>query len=247
MHRPTTAGARPFARAIASMARAVPTLLAALAVLAALVGPAQAQAASLGATLDAGTTGLGAAISVALVPDRLNLRIGLHGADLHHDGHTSDVDYRFHVQWRTLEALLDWFPMGGAFRVSGGIVYNDSDLSGRSLPDANGNYVINGTTYPSGLAGRIDARVDYRRWAPYLGVGWGNAAASRPGWGWSVDLGAMYLGTATVRLENSGCQAGVQSCAQLSSDLASEAARVGDKVNQYRWLPVARVGLTYRF
>jgi hypothetical protein len=76
-------------------------------------------------TADISTTGLGAHSSIPL-DTKLNVRLGANYLNHSYNGNTSDVNYDFKLKLRTFDALLDYFPMDSAFRLTGGIAYNDS-------------------------------------------------------------------------------------------------------------------------
>lgn len=206
-------------------------------------GAAQAQVAASG---DIGTTGLGLHASLPLQAN-LNARIGVNYLNHSYSTSTNSVNYDFKLKLRTLDALLDWFPMGGAFRVSGGIVYDGNKIDAVGKSNNNGTYTVNGNTYTAANAGTINGRIDFRKAAPYLGIGWGNALAHDKGWGFSSDIGVLFQGAPTTSLANSGCTLPSSQCAQLKTDVAAENARLNDKVNSFKAYPVLRAGVSYKF
>lgn len=199
-----------------------------------------------GITASFGTTGLGLHVSRALRPD-LNARLGLNVLELSHDVSTRDVDYDLSLRLRSVDALLDWFPAGSKFRLTGGLVYNANAFDGSGRPGAGGAYTLNGNTYPAATVGALRAEVDFRRIAPYLGIGWGNALGIKRGWGFAADLGVLFQGTPRSSLVNSGCGGPAALCARIASDVAAENRRLQDKLDGFRYYPVVRIGATYRF
>lgn len=177
----------------------------------------------------------------------LNARFGVNALSYSYDGSTSDVNYDFKLKLRTFDALLDYFPMAGAFRVSGGLVYNGNKLDATGRPNAGATYTINGNTYAAASAGVINGNIDFRNLAPYIGIGWGNAASAQKGWGFSSDLGVMFQGSPRTTLTNTGCTAGAVICSRLAADLARENASLADDVSSFKAYPVLRVGVSYRF
>lgn len=206
-----------------------------------------ANAADVGASLDVGTSGLGVHLSTPIA-SKLNARVGLNYASYNYSGHTSDVDYDFKLKLATFDALLDYHPFDSAFRVSGGLVYNGNKIEANAKPNGNGTYTINGHTYTTAAAaaGAINGKIDFRKAAPYLGIGWGNAANGK-GLGFAMDLGVTFQGSPKTQLVNSGCTAPAALCSQLNNDVVAENAKLADKVNNFRAYPIVRLGVSYGF
>lgn len=202
--------------------------------------------AQVGVTTDIGTTGFGVRLSVP-VQENLNARIGFNYLNYSYSDNTRDVDYDLKLKLKSLEALLDWFPMQSQFRISAGLVYNDNQVNATGRSNSNGEYTINGNTYNATNAGRIDGNIDFRKVAPYLGIGWGNALATNKGWGFSSDLGVLFQGPPNTSLTNSGCTLPGDDCARLASDVSAENARLRDKADSFKFYPVVRIGVSYKF
>ncbi len=203
-------------------------------------------AANLGLSGEVGTTGVGVHLSVPLA-QQLNARFGVNYFDYSFNSSTNDVNYDARAKLRTFDALLDWFPFDNGFRLSGGVIYNGNKIDATGKPKANGIYTINGNVYTAAQAGQVDGRIDFKKFAPYLGLGYGNAAAPNRGWGVTADLGVMFQGNASTSVSNSGCNATAALCARLATDVAAENAELSDKVHGYNLYPVVRIGVSYRF
>lgn len=218
--------------------------LLALAVLGAFVGVAQAR--DIGITADVGTTGVGFHLVVP-VHERINARFGFNSFSHSMDESTNDASYDVDVKLRTFDALVDYYPTSSQFRLTGGIVYNDSKVSAKARPGAGSSYTFNGNTYSSAQVGDVGGNIDFNKVAPYVGIGWGNAIAEGKGWGFTADAGVIFQGSPSASLSSSNCTAGAAVCGQLASDLAAENASLNDDVNDFRYYPVIRVGATYKF
>lgn len=209
---------------------------------------AQAQVA---VTADLGTTGAGAHLVVPLgsqAGSQFNVRFG--GGYLSHtfDGSTNSIDYRIDGKLRSVDALLDWFPAAGSgFRLSAGAVYDGNKFNVTGKPSA-GRYLINGVSYAATDVGILTGAVDYSKFAPYLGIGYGNAPAAASGWGFAADLGGYYQGKGESRLNSVGCTAVALVCQAIARDVAVEQARLADQVSDVpKIYPVLRVSLSYKF
>jgi hypothetical protein len=207
---------------------------------------AQAQ---VGITADLGTTGVGAHLVVPMA-NHLNGRFGLNY--LKHDFTTKSgsIDYDLKGKLQTFDVLFDWYLReGSSFRLTGGIVYNGSRFDARANPGRLGGLTVNGVQYTAADIGVLNGKVDFRKAAPYLGIGWGNALAPQRASGWSLnaDVGAFYQGKARVSLASSGCTTSQAVCDRLAADVASERARLSDDASSYKIYPVLRASIAYRF
>ena len=211
----------------------------------ALAGGVQAQVA---VSADIGTTGVGAYLIVPMEAT-LNGRFGAHTLSRSNDQHAAAIDYDRKATLRNVDILFDWFAVeGSAFRMTGGVIYNGNKLEAHALPGANGNYTINGKTYTAADVGTLDGLVEFRRAAPYLGIGWGNPLAiSRKKWHLIGDLGVVLQGPAKVKLVSLGCTTSQTVCRGLARDVAAERTRFEEEIDITRIYPVLRIGAAYRF
>ena len=68
------------------------------------------------------------------------------------------VTYGSDIQLATGGASLDWFPFGGGFRLSAGVVgYNGNQLTGTATLNPNQSFTLNGNTYYSSATDPINA------------------------------------------------------------------------------------------
>jgi hypothetical protein len=214
------------------------------ALLFALAAANTVQAREIATTLGLGTSGLGLHVTTPLT-QKLNGRIGVNVANTSYEGNTSDMDYDFKLKLKTVDALLDYHPFDGAFRVTGGVVYNGNKIDARAKPNR-GTYTINNVAYSAGAVGDLSSKIDFRKAAPYLGIGWGNAV-KEAGWSFGTDLGIMFQGTPRTQLASNNCTAVALLCSQLAEDVAAENLKLGEEVKDFKLYPVIRVGLSYRF
>jgi hypothetical protein len=218
----------------------------ALVLAAGLLLSASAQA-QVGLTADLGTTGLGAHIVVPLA-SKLNGRFGANYLRHSFTKNSDGIDYDLKGKLRSVDALLDWYlSPGTSFHLTGGLVYNGTAFDATASASKYGSFTINGTRYQASDVGALKGRVDFRKAAPYLGIGWGNALDASRGWSVSADLGTFYQGKANVQLANVGCTASAPVCDSIAKDVEAERARFAQDASSYKFYPVLRVGLSYRF
>lgn len=214
--------------------------------LAGLLAATTAQA-QVGVSLDAGTTGVGAHLVYGFTPS-LNGRLGVNYFKHDFTKRSGQIEYDLDGKLQTVDALLDWYPRAGSsFRITGGVFYNDTRFDALATPDLNGVFRLNGRQYTAADVGVLVGKVDFRKAAPYIGIGWGNPLSTERGWSFGGDLGAFYQGKARVSLRSVNCTVQSELCNRLASDVAVEEARLADEASDYKVYPVLRASLSYRF
>ena len=186
--------------------------------------------------IKAGTTGLGVEAALPL-SDSWNLRGAANGFSYGVDFEEEGIDYDADLRLRSLSLMADWHVFGGAFRVSAGAFSNGNELKGK----AEGDLDIGDNTYDARLA----ATVDWRAFAPYLGIGWGNSLKGGR-LSFSTDLGVMFTGSPTVRLVGEE-RSGEIDLAGFEEDLRLEEANLNDELRDVKYYPVVTFGISYRF
>ncbi len=218
------------------------TLLAAI-----FCAPMIAQA-DIGIYAKAGTLGLGGGIGYG-IGDTVTARVGYTAFNLNRDINSSDVDYKGSFKLGGAEALLDWHPFEGTFRVTGGVIFSRNKIN----VDAklNRTVTINGVDYNPGDLGDLSGDVKFKSTTPYLGIGWGNVAGKNGNFHFVADIGVQYLGSPKVNLNASCTAQGLATapteCAQLDQNVQAEERDLNKEVDNYKWWPVISVGLAYRF
>jgi hypothetical protein len=208
-----------------------------------LLAAGSAHAAGIG--IRAGTTGIGADIGWAVAPT-LSARVGYSGLNWNRDINTDNVRYDGKLKLSNLSGLLDFSPVPGPFRITGGVIYDHNRYDVNGQPSG-GSFTLNGTTYSAADVGSLSGQVKPgRRLAPYLGVGWGNVAGA--GVNFYADLGIMFQGRPRANLDATcGPSLSAGACAQLQNATNAEEARLEDKLKRFQYYPVLNVGVTIGF
>lgn len=208
-----------------------------------LTAAGAAQGAGVG--VRAGTTGVGADLGFSLMPT-LSARIGYSGLSYNTTVDQTDVKYDTKLRLSNLNLLLDFSPLPGPFRVTGGFIFNDNKADVTGEP-TNGTYTINGVTYPAAAIGSLGGTVKSgNRAAPYLGIGYGNVAGA--GVNFYFDLGVMFQGTPSASLSATcGSALPTAACSQLQRDVAAEQTRLQNEISRFKYYPVANIGVTIGF
>lgn len=206
------------------------------------------EAANFAVGVGVGTTGLDAAVTYQLT-DNLNLRGIVSGLDYGRDGkYGTDADYSAKFKLFHAGVLGDYHPFSNGFRLTGGVVYNNTKLSLNGKPQAGSTYTINGTTYNSADVGNLNGEAKWNKPALFLGLGYGNAVASK---GFSVtgDVGVLLTGkpSSSLTAQCGAAIAGTPACTQLQSDVATEQSKLQHDTDKIKYWPVARVMVNYGF
>jgi hypothetical protein len=181
----------------------------------------------------AGSLGLGVEAAYP-ISESLGLRLTTDGYRYSRKFTQDNIDYDGDAKLRTASLLIDWFPLANNFRISAGGVYNGNKLL---LSTPTQTLTINGNTYTATLNGEVD----FKKFAPYAGIGYGRPVNS--GLSLTFDLGVMFQGTPTATL-NGTCTG---ACAGFQNDLAAQEASLNDHIKNFRYYPVATLGLAYTF
>jgi len=213
----------------------------------AVVWPMLASSPSLADTslgLRAGTLGGGIELAHAFT-ETFGVRLSANGLKYDTTETYDDVEYDAKLKLATGQLLFDWFPFSNNFRFSLGGVYNGNKLTLDGKPSG-GTYTINGNTYNASDIGTLNGNVDFRKFAPYVGLGYGRPVGK--GLLLTADLGVMFQGSARSTLTATcGPTASASDCAQLQSDIATQQAELDDDMHKYQYYPVLSIGLAYVF
>ncbi|MGB9109957.1 MAG: hypothetical protein WCC39_14840 [Telluria sp.] len=210
----------------------------------AIAGAAQAQ---VGITADIGTTGAGFHVVVPM-ETYLNGRFGANYFTHDFDKTSNGVDYAIKGKLQTYDVLFDWYLRDGSpFHLTAGVVYNGNRFDVNARTGQGGNITLNGHTYSSADVGVVDGSIDYRKAAPYLGIGWGNALQAGSRWSFNADLGAYFQGNPNLKLGNTGCTVSTTVCDAVAADVATARLGLQDDISSFKVYPVVRASLNYRF
>ncbi|MEY2864170.1 MAG: hypothetical protein RLY58_1877 [Pseudomonadota bacterium] len=97
---------------------------------------------------------------------------------------------------------------------------------------------------------RLDASVQWDGFAPYVGMGFGQPFNHNRAFSWSIDVGTYYMGKPTVEGQAT-CLGGSEACAALAGaindDMDKQLKELRSKLDKVTFMPVATIGLSYRF
>ncbi len=196
----------------------------------------------------AGTLGIGPEIGYR-ISDTFGIRANATFFSISHDIESDDILYDANVKLRSGGAMLDLYPFGGSFRVSGGLRINGNKAHGLGQPNDGTSFSINGNTYTAAEIGTLRADTDINSVAPAVTLGWGGS--SRSGFVFGIEAGALFQGSVKIKpLTITGICAGANApadCATLKADLEAERLSVNDDIDGYKVYPILQLTLGYRF
>lgn len=200
-----------------------------------LLGLMAANAYAEDTTVGAKVSTLGLGLDVALpITQSIDGRLGFNTFNYNFNRTTTSnglaTNFTGQFKLQSFAALADYHPWDGSFRLTGGVLYNNNKFS---MTSNGGN--LGGAACPACTA---TATIDFNKAAPYLGFGWGSAAKDT-GLSFAADIGVLFQGTpkANVTATGGATQAQIN---QANADLNSS-------LNNFRYYPVASIGLGYTF
>jgi len=199
--------------------------------------------------LSAGTLGVGVHVATP-IDENFQLRINANGGS-YSDSTTEDgIDYDADLTLANVGLLVDYFPWQDlGFHLSAGAYYNGNKVEATATPTAGGEIEVGkyGTFKTDDLV-HLNAKVDWDKFAPYVGLGWGNDSRTE-GWGFSIDLGVL-IGTPkeTISYEISDTITSTEYTEQTIKEAINDyETELDDTLSDYNVYPVVTVGFTYTF
>ncbi|HEX7024549.1 MAG TPA: hypothetical protein VF187_07005 [Gemmatimonadales bacterium] len=206
-----------------------------------LAGPSPLYA-QFGVAARASTFGLGIEASYRLNRS-LGIRAGGNYLEFTRDATVQNIDYKATPHFENGLVVVDVFPMGGSFHVSGGLLLNHNE--GRLLARLNQDIEIGGRTYTPSEVGSLTGTVDFRKTAPYLGLGFGGKGKLAL----VFDLGVGFTGTPRVNLVGDTPLTGPEK-AEFDANVAQEQTQLRADIEGKSYLkfhPLLSLGLRIGF
>jgi hypothetical protein len=202
-----------------------------------------------GVYVNGGTTGFGLGVAGAM-SESVTGRLGFDSWKKTVTQSNSNGNYSLDLKLQNIALLADWYPFGGAFRTSFGIVNNGNKATLNATPTG-GNYTFNGQQYTASDVGSFAGEMKFNGMAPYLGIGWGNPVAKAKTWGFVSDFGILFQGSPKVT-STATCSASFATnfpadCARMKSDVAAGATKLESDLKNFKYYPIISVGLSYHF
>ena len=207
-----------------------------------------------GVRAEIGTTGYGGALLWTANP-YVGLALGYNGGDiswsddLSINGTKYDMDMDNNLAYLNAEirpwgASQNMWAQGLYVAAGVGYVDNQYDLTKRV--GTNASVEVDGSRFNGGANGvNIDGKLDYdNEISPYVGLGF--APKINKNWGVFGEVGAYYTGNPDVNLTSNNSSLVGSDGRTLGQALSNEQNDIADK-DEYKWLPVGKVGVSYHW
>ncbi|WP_445193316.1 hypothetical protein ACT009_05335 [Sphingomonas sp. Tas61C01] len=196
------------------------------------------------AAVTAGTLGIGPDVGF-----RFSDHVGVRGSatflGVSSDFDSDDITYRGKLKLKSFGAMVDVFPFGGAFRISGGARINRNRVNVSATPsaDSTGTVTVGDEEFTAAQVGTLTGRATVKKFAPALTLGW--AGKNRPGFFFMAEGGVLFQGAA--RLRDFRASGSASTSAQFNAALERERRDLQDDVDKVKVYPILQIGIGYRF
>ena len=203
---------------------------------------------------EVGTLGYGANIGWAL-NDKTELQAGWAGGDVADlfggDFDANDVNYDVDTDFSNPYLGVQLRPMANWFTMGAGIIVPDNEINVTSNPNG-GVYKVDGKQYNADDVGKLTGSVDHRnKLAPYATLGFRPNITNN--FGLFGEIGAAYMGKTDATVRSVGGSAGLirdengVPTTETAASIANKAQNELEDKKLIEWLPIVKVGATYRF
>lgn len=212
-------------------------LLAATMLLAA--GTAAAEEGSLSVGVSGGTLGISPEVGY-----RFNRAFGVraNGGFFNYDRteDIDDVEYDGELKLKSFGVMADLYPFGGSFRLSAGLRSNKNRID---LMTDDASVEIGDETFTSAEFGTLRGRVDFKKTAPAVTLGWGGKL--KKGFTVGFEAGVMMQGAPKMSLTSEGGT--LSDDEDFLAELEQERADAEDDADDFKLWPILQLHFKYRF
>ncbi len=162
----------------------------------------------------------------------------------------TDIDYAVETDGGVNRLALDYHPFNNGFFLSAGYAMNSFKVDATGTSSAAETVEIGDDSYTVTADVALNGKLDWNNGAT-LSLGWGHSPAD--GFGFLVELGAIFTGSADVDLSGTGTVNDGTQDLDVSNDptvlesLAAEETKLENDVADFTFLPILQAGITYRF
>ena len=193
----------------------------------------------IGVSAKVGTLGVGGDLTIG-VSDYFGVRLEVNGFGWNPTFERDEGTVQGDVEWLSYGALLDCFPAGGGFRVTGGLLLNKNKLKLKA--DLKKPVELDGNDYS---LSDLNGEVTFNETAPYVGIGYGNAVGAGQRWHFTCDFGVMFQGSPKISASARASDPALQGVVDEALD--REVADIQDDADVFKYYPVIAAGVSYKF
>ncbi len=190
-----------------------------------------------------GTPGLGLNATLG-ISKKVNARGVINLFQYNFDENEGGIDYELDLDLNSFGALIDWHPVGGSFRISGGVFANGNEISGPGRGTPGTTVEFGDLVFNADEIGTVSTKIDFDSVAPYLGVGWGNAVGDGR-WAFTIDIGVYFQGNPDVLIVTSEVDPGI--AAQVAAEITNAEAELEDEIENLDLYPYLSLGFAFKF
>lgn len=227
---------------------------------------------TVGVSVKMGVAGAGFDVAVPLAR-KFNLRGGASFFSFDHTFVSDGTNYDANINLETAMLAIDWFPFGGAFRMSPIVqLYNGNSMMANLSVPAGQQFSLGDQNSYSSASDPVHGTANFllgdqggSQVAPGFTIGFGNMIPRGKGQHWSVpfEIGFLYIQTPQILLNFQGVSCTNQadaataipgpSCTNIATDPTSQAdmkqeqTDIDNNLNELRFYPVLSIGVSYKF
>lgn len=204
--------------------------------------PTAAREMHVSAALVVGTLGIGPEVGLRF-SDHLGVRANATFLGVNASPSSDDIEYDAKLKLKSYGAMVDLYPFGGKFRISGGARINrnraslDANLTGETTID------VGDTTYTAAQVGTLSGRARVKKFAPALTLGW--AGSNRRGFFLGFEAGALFQGA--VRIREFTATGTLRNDPNFKASLERERVSLQKDVDDYKVYPILMSSIGFRF
>lgn len=191
---------------------------------------------------------------------RFNLRGGFNFLNYSRGFNNDGIHYDATLNFRSAEAHLDWYVLGG-FHISPGVLlYNGNKLSADASVPAGQTFTLGGTQYASDPTGLNPVtgtgELTWPKAAPSILAGFGNLLPrSGRHFGFNFEVGGAYMGapTTTLNLKGTACNTSTNVCANAATDpsiqssIQAQEKKINHDLSPFKFFPQISLGFGINF
>ena len=202
---------------------------------------AQAEVGDISIGLGAGITqGTGFEIGYE-VSDTVGVRAVNYSGKLSKIESLDGISYNMTIKTKTPGLMFDFYPTEGrSLRFTAGAVSNGNSLSASAT--SQDSYIIGTTTYTAAEVGSLKSEIAFSGITPYVGLGYRMHAMKQL----SIDFDVgMLIGSAPVVTMTA--DGSLKSDAEFVAELEKERKSLEGDLSSFKYMPMAKIALTYKF